>query len=887
LLLRRVLLVAAATVAVVAVVLAIGATTAVRRSMPERGGELQVAGLGAGVTVLRDDQGVPQVYADSATDLFMAQGFVQAQDRFFQMDYRRHVTAGRLAELVGGSATAVQADKVIRTLGWRRVAEQELPRLSSTTRRYLQAYADGVNAYVAGRSPSQLGVEYAVLGLRLPDYRVEEWTAVDSLAWLKAMAWDLKSNYDAELTRARLSSTLSDRRVDKLFPGYPFDRHQPIVTAADSAANTEADAAADAETDAAADTGSAGSASRVPALTAPATTRSSGNESSRTESSSRTDSWSATDPAAADALRSAGRALDAVPALLGRGSDLGSNAWVVSGRFTTTGRPLLANDPHLALQAPSSWYQMGLHCRTTSADCPFDVTGFTFAGLPGVVIGHNARVAWGFTNLAPDVTDLYLERVVGGQVERDGGIEPLTTRTETIRVRGGADVPLPIRSTRHGPILSDVVPSVREAGREPQGEDQDGTTYDVALSWTALTPGRTADAIFALDQADGWDQFRAAAALFDVPAQNLVYADVDGNIGYQAPGRVPVRGASDGRRPVPGWDSQYDWTGYVPFEQMPSVKNPPEGFVVTANQAVTAGDKPFLTMDWAYGYRSQRIRDLLQAALRRGKVGAADMAAIQRDTRNLMAPTLVPLLLRTDLRRDPFTREAQQLLRGWDFSQPPDSAAAAYYNAVWSNLLRIGFDDELGEGLAAEGGERWFEVVTQLLPRRSDAWWDDKATPGAVENRDEIVRRAMVAARIDLTRALGKDVSRWQWGRLHRLELRSPVLGGDEVPRPVRSLFDLGPYQVGGGSGAVNALTWNAGRDYDVTAGPSMRMVVDVGDFDRSTWVNLTGVSGHPYDSHYDDQVGAWRDGRGYPWPFSEAAAKGAADDEQRLVPRS
>src|SRR5215218_11409946 len=185
---------------VVSVVLAIGATTAVGRSMPERGGELQVAGLGTGVTVLRDDQGVPQVYADSATDLFMAQGFVQAQDRFFQMDYRRHVTAGRLAELVGGSAAAVQADKVIRTLGWRRVAEQELPRLSSTTRRYLQAYAAGVNAYVAGRSPSQLGVEYAVLGLRLPDYRVEAWTAVDSLAWLKAMAWDLKSNYDAELT---------------------------------------------------------------------------------------------------------------------------------------------------------------------------------------------------------------------------------------------------------------------------------------------------------------------------------------------------------------------------------------------------------------------------------------------------------------------------------------------------------------------------------------------------------------------------------------------------------------------------------------------------------------------------------------------------------------
>src|SRR3954452_12421643 len=292
LLLRRVLLVAAATVAVVAVVLAVGVTTAVRRSLPDRGGEVQVPGLSAGVSVLRDDQGVPQVYADTATDLFMAQGFVQAQDRFFEMDYRRHVTAGGLSELVGPSRSALQADKVIRTLGWRRVAEQELPRLSSTTRRYLQAYADGVNAYVAGRSPSQLGVEYAVLGLRLPDYRVEEWTAVDSLAWLKAMAWDLKSNYDAELTRGRLSGILPTRRVDKLYPEYPFDRHQPILTAADATAD--------------------GSASRVPALPGDRTGTAGGIP------------HGAQSPAVDRALTSAAQALDAVPALLGRGAEVGS-----------------------------------------------------------------------------------------------------------------------------------------------------------------------------------------------------------------------------------------------------------------------------------------------------------------------------------------------------------------------------------------------------------------------------------------------------------------------------------------------------------------------------------------------------------------------------------
>jgi penicillin G amidase len=869
----RVLAVASVTLVVIALVATVGAVTTVRRSFPDRDGRVDVPGLAGPVRVVRDDQGVPQVYADTASDLFLAQGYLHAQDRFFEMDLRRHVTAGRLSELVGRSPAALEADKVVRTMGWRRVAEQELPLLSGSTRQYLQRYADGVNAYLRDRPLSDLALEYTVLDARLPAYRVEPWTPVDSLAWLKAMAWDLKSNYTDEVTRARLSAVLPAKRIEQLYPDYPVERNQPILSEDDLAGAAAADAAAPT---------TAAPTTAAPTTAAPTIAAAAARPPAGPPVSGPGADVVAAAGSGRSALAVAQRALDAVPQLVGRGEGIGSNSWVVSGRLTATGKPLLANDPHLAPSVPGVWYQMGLHCNGLSDQCPFDVAGFTFSGMPGVIIGHNQRIAWGFTNLGPDVTDLYLERVVGGRVEYDGRFQDVATRTETIRVRGGRDVPITVRSTRHGPLLSDVVAAVADAGRDASAPRADDVTYDAALSWTALTPGRTADAVFALDRATDWKSFREGAARFEVPAQNLVYADVDGNIGYQAPGRVPVRKGYDGRWPVPGWESKYAWDSYVPFEQMPHVLNPSDGFVVTANQAVSAAERPFLTQDWAYGYRSQRIRELLSG---RSRVSAADLSAIQQDTRNEMAPTLVPALLRVDLSGQDFTRQAQKLLRGWDFSQPPDSAAAAYYNAVWRNLLRLTFDDEFGADLRASGGERWFAVVTKLLPRPSDPWWDNKGTPGVLEGRDEILRQAMVAARVDLTQSLGKDVDRWQWGRLHRLELTHTPLGEAGVPGPIRSLVNRGPYELGGGSGSVDATTWSAPDGYQVSVVPSMRMVVDLGDLDRSTWVNLTGASGHPYDAHYLDQVDRWAAGRTFGWPFSPQAVKKAAGDELELRP--
>ena len=374
---RTAFVVVAVVVVLALVAAALVTTFLVRRPLPEVTGTQEVPGLGADVQVTRDARGVPTIVADSTDDLFRAQGYVTAQDRFFEMDYRRHVTSGRLSELVGADEQALEADKVIRTLGWRRVAEQEWDLLTEDTRSYLQAYADGVNAYLADRDPGAIAVEYTVLGLRVPQRTPAAWDPVDSLAWLKAMAWDLRSNYDDEIARATTYRAVPDvARVEELFPAYPQDLHLPIVTSTPAAGDVEQTAAP----------------AHLPL----------------------------DDADLQAALAAADRALAAVPELVGRGEGIGSNSWVVAGEHTASGKPLLANDPHLGISAPGIWSQVGLRCAEVSDDCPFDVTGFALAGLPGVIIGHNGDLAWGLTNMGADVTDFFLERVDGDRVLLDG-----------------------------------------------------------------------------------------------------------------------------------------------------------------------------------------------------------------------------------------------------------------------------------------------------------------------------------------------------------------------------------------------------------------------------------------------------------------------------------
>ncbi|HEY9564204.1 MAG TPA: penicillin acylase family protein [Nocardioides sp.] len=819
-------------------------TVLVRRPFPLVDGEIELAGLKGNVQVIRDDNGIPQIYADTTSDLMLAQGFVHAQDRFFEMDVRRHITAGRLSELFGEST--LETDKMVRTMGWRRVAERELPMLEPETRAALQSYADGVNQYLDNRSNSRIALEYTVLGLGGLDYTPEKWTPVDSLAWLKAMAWDLRGNMEDEIARAMLSVSHTESEVADLYPSYPYAEHEPIVTQG---------ALVDGR-----------------------------YEPRATEPGSRDPARPGYTADQLDVLDETRKALGSVPELVGQGPGIGSNSWVIDGEHSATGEPLLANDPHLSTSIPGIWYQVGLHCRTISSDCPFNVSGFSFSGVPGVVIGHNDDIAWGFTNLGPDVTDLYLERVIGKQWEYDGELRPLQIRQETIQVRDGEDFELTIRETDHGPLVSDVSSELSTVGANAEITGEDPTNHAVALRWTALDPAPTADAILGLNRASNWDEFRAAAASFSVPAQNLVYADREGHIGYQAPGRIPIRkSGNDGTRPAAGWLPENDWSGKdIPFDSLPKAFDPEEGFIVTANQAAVGESYgPHLTDDWDYGYRSQRIRELLEGE---GDVSVSEMADIQVDDFNSFASVLVPRLLDIELPGG-YRRDGQEELADWDHHQPADSAGAAYFNIVWRNVLELTFHDEMRESLHPDGGSRWWLVMTNLLDDPRNSWWDNKDTRH-VERRDEILRDAMIEASDDIVRLLARNPADWEWGRLHRLDLRHQTLGESGIA-PVEALFNRLGARIGGGGSIVNATNWDANEGFTVTSAPSMRMVVSMADFDDSRWINLTGVSGHAFHRNYTDQRDLFVDGRMLPWRFSRKAVKEAGRDTLLLRPGS
>ncbi|GII95453.1 penicillin amidase [Sinosporangium siamense] len=824
---------------VLAVLAALVVVWVVRRPFPQVSGELKVPGLAAKVTVQRDKHGIPHIYADSSADLFFAQGYVHAQDRFFQMDMRRKMTAGRLSELLG--AGLVETDKTIRTMGWRRTAEKELALLKPESRAYLDAYARGVNAWMKDHTGGAAALEYQVLGFINSSYQPEPWSPADSVTWLKAMAWNLTSNAPYEVERTLLSEKVPLEKVKELYPPYPYDRNKPLVdggTVKNGVFDAEAVAKPQRDTKQPVTGGEAG----------------------------------------AGALRRAAEAMDAVSKLAGR-RGIGSNAWVVHGSLTASGKPLLANDPHLGGELPSVWYQAGLHCRTTSASCPFDTTGFTFSGMPGMIIGKNQRIAWGFTNMMPDIADVFLERVrPDNTYERAGKWLPLETRVEEIKVAGAAPVKLTVRSTPNGPLVSEALAPfgkmVPQAAKnlDPGG----GHTYAAALRWTASEPGTSTDAVFALPAAQNWEQFRAAARLFEVPSQNLLYADVDGNIGYQAPGRIPIRSKGDGSMPVPGWTGEYTWKGYIPFEELPTVLNPKKGYLSSANHPVIGPQYPHLLgVDIAYGNRAQRISDRIEAATKYGKADLATMSSILADTHNALAPALVPHLLR--LPAGGVAREARDLLKNWDHSDTRDSAAGAYFNVTWRHLVNRVFADELGRKVG--GGDQYYEVVRGLLDKPSSPWWDDVTTRGVVEDRDTVLKAAAAGAVHELTGRLGDDPAAWKWGDLAQVELRHNPFGQSGIAS-LEWLFNQGTLPIGGSQDSVNVMFWDTTTDtYRVDALATMRMIVDLGDPDASRWINLTGNSGHATHPNYWDQAPLWATDQTIPMRSSpEAVRKDTAD---------
>jgi penicillin G amidase len=838
----------------IVLVLALGSLSSVgiatvRRSFPETSGRLMVSGLKGQVEVLRDSFGVPQIYADNPEDLFLAQGYVQAQDRFFEMDFRRHLAAGRLSELFGKSQ--LESDTYIRTLGWRRVAERELALLAPSTRRYLDAYAAGVSASIADRTAGDLSLEYSLLRLQGLDYGPQPWTAADSVSWLKVMAWNLGENLDEEAERAIITGKLGAGRAASLFPRYPLDDDfAPILRRGDVVGKAFDPSA------------SRGSGRPLPAGLSVDQLRK-----------------------ATGALESVAKINRSIPRLFGSGSgagEIGSNSWAVAGSGTASGKAILSNDPHLPTSIPSVFAQVGLHCRTLSEACPFDVSGFSMASVPGVVIGKNTKIAWGLTTSYVDAQDLYLEDVRGDTVLEGDKYVPLNVITEEIRVRG-EDQPrsIRIRSSPHGPLLSDVDQRLQQvsASRTTPG----AAPYAVALSWTALQPGRTMDALLALDQAQNFAEFRAATALLSAPSQNFIYADTAGNIGYQLAGAVPLRRKGNGTKPSPGWDPTYGWQGTIPFAKLPYVLNPPSGFIVAANQQVIGAQYPYpLGSTYSYGWRSQEIVDRLRDA---PPLTMDSAEQFFYDDTIRFAAALVPILLKIKV-ADPWIVEGQRTLVGWDYSASKDSAAAAYFNVVCHNILKFTFRDELPQELWPAGGDRWYAVLTMLMKQTQNPWWDDVTTKDKIETRDDILLAAMINARKEITSLMARDTDQWQWGKLHKVRLQNLTLGSSGI-KPVEDLFNRGDYQVGGGPAVVNAMAYDDRTGYAVTDGPTMRMLIDLGDLDASRWVNQSGVSGHAFNRHYDDQTELWASQQLWPFVSSRAAVEARTETRQELLPGS
>ncbi len=771
------------------------------RAFPQIDGTLHVAGLKSTVQVVRDPRGVPHLYADNLDDLFFATGYVQAQDRLWQMEFNRRVGYGTLSEVFG--AATIKEDRFLRTMGLGRAARADWAALSAEEKHPLDMFASGVNAFLNTHQHS-LPLEFTILG-----FKPAPWQGVDTLAWAKVVAYDLGGNYDSEIERAELAAKVGlDEATQVLMPPYP----------------------------------TAG-----PFIIPP--------EAKQYSTNNEPIGQLANYPISTTALSIGSPDLTALAAMERRlglgGVDVGSNNWVVDGTKTTTGKPLLANDPHLAIQMPSIWYEMGMHCVPQTDACPLNVVGFTFPSFPVIVIGHNDRIAWGVTNVGPDVQDLYMEKVNPAnpnQYEYQGKWEDMQVVDEPIKVNGVVSETLHVQITRHGPIMTPVLT---------------GASQPLALQWTALRErSRIFQAGLLIDQAKNWDDFRNALKLWDVPSQNFIYADVDGNIGYQMPGNVPIRAKGDGSVPQPGWTGEYEWKGSIPFDELPFVFNPPTHFIATANNAVVPMTYKYLiTNDWSAPFREQRITELLKA---KDKLSIDDIKRIQGDVYSIPLAQFQPYVAKLQPKGTPQQR-ALDLVKAWDGIETEDSAAATVMAATLEQLVRQVFYGALGEGnlgktyLQDTANNR--RAILALLEQPDSKWWQPSG-------RDATLASAFTQAVDGLARQYGDNPAEWRWGRIHTATFDHP-LGS---VRPLNLLFNAGPVGVPGGVDTVFATPYDPTAPYAVSWLSSMRQIVDLSNLGGWLWVNTTGQSGLPLDKHFSDMVPLWRSVQYVPMLFDRAA---------------
>lgn len=771
-----------------------------RSALPKIDGTVALAGLSAPVSVTRDAHGVPTIDALTNDDLFFAQGYVTAQDRLFQMDLLRRASEGDLAEIVGEAA--VKHDRQQRILGIRATAEKGMLAVTAEDREQSEAYARGVNAFIQS-SGGHLPLEFRIL-----HYSPRPWTPVDCLAIGYQMVETLSTSPKSALTREKILAKLGPQLTADLYVNTSWRDHPPTMP--------------------------------VPSV----------NDA----------------PAVRPGKISGAVAWDEIPELLrpwvrdflhDEPAPLGSNNWVVSGAHTTTGKPLLSNDMHLGHQVPNLWYENHLHAGD------FDAAGVSLPGYPYVMVGHNRRIAWGFTNVGPTVQDLYIEKFneQGQYLTPDGWKSP-EMRHEVIHVKGKPDVNMDVQVTRHGPIVTELVP---------------GETRKLALRWTLYDGIRSP--FFDADKAQNWQQFRQAFSLLDAPGQNVVYADINGNIGYQTTGKVPIRASGDGSVPENGSDNAHEWTGYIPFEKLPSVFNPPSGIIGTANSRIAPDGYPYsISVEWEAPWRTDRIYRVLSSGR---KFSPADMLGLEMDIYSeldrFVSDKLVEAVDHGKVKPvSAQARTAIDILRDWNGQMSANSAAPTIASHARDELMRLLLEPKLGAAPAdgTDTGLNWKSYhwmmetvwVENVLMQQPQRW-----LPPGFANYNELLGAAVEATVKDAP----DNIKSWNWGPEHSVTIQNPVLG--KIPI-VRRWTGPGVQAQSGSEYTVKA----AGRDY----GPSERFTANLADFDSSTLNVVTGNSGNFLSPYYMDQWQAWDTGYTFTLPFSKSAVDKAATHRLVMQPR-
>jgi penicillin G amidase len=800
--------------------------SAEKAALPVLDGDLQVAGLSAPVTIRRDAHGVPHIEAASQDDLFVAQGYVTAQDRLWQMDASRRNANGELAEVLGSSL--VRHDKAQRVQQFRLTARRIYANLPPADRARLDDYARGVNLFIAQHQDS-LPAEF-----RLLHYRPQPWSGVDSLSIGMAMVQMLDTEWDVKLVREELSADLHNPKLEAdLYPVGSWRDRPPTGEVIDW---TQPHPAPPGTSDDDDDDRSQAS-------------RSQGRQKSPGAPGLASETWETANPQLTS-IQPSHEDLQNLRATLGLpacpGCAPGSNQWVIAGAHTASGKPLLSNDMHLPLNEPNIWFMADLSAPG------FHAAGVTLPGFPFVIAGHNEHVAWGFTALYADVQDIYDETLdgKGNYKATDGSWKPLAIDHEVIHVRGGKDVELDVQSTEHGPLM---MPMFVKPMRP------------FSLKWTLYDTTLNSLPLFEMNTASNWTEFSAALAQWDWPTQNVVYSDDQGHIAYHAVGRVPIRPA--GLQGVPIKDAAHEWQGYIPFEQMPSAFDPPSGFLATANARVTTDKSPYpLTLDWAEPYRIERIYKQLQG---RDQLTPKDMLAVQIDIYSEVDQEIGHRLAYAidHTPSDERLRKAADLMRSWDGRLTTDSVAASIVtktrNALWQMILTAKVGKDADDYRWAESNFAEEEIIMHANPD-----W----LPPAYKNWDALLTAAVRKGMVD-GKAPG-DVALWRYGSWHVVDIEHPLAGFLPV---ISRIAGTGPQPLSGDTTTVKQV----GRDF----GPSQRFTMDWSNIDGSTENIALGESGDPYSAYYRDQWNDYYGGTTFPLPFTPQAVAAQTTHTLRLLP--